>query len=69
MGSEMCIRDRNSYGREIMDRHLDICLDAGLNVEGTNGEVALGQWEFHIISKGAEEAGLRSNSTHATLHR
>jgi len=40
-----------------MDRHLDICLDAGLNVEGTNGEVAPGQWEFQIFSKGAAEAG------------
>ena len=48
---------KNSYGREIMDRHLDICLDAGLNVEGTNGEVAPGQWEFQIFSKGAAEAG------------
>jgi glutamine synthetase len=48
---------KNSFGREIMDRHLDICLDAGLNVEGTNGEVAPGQWEFQIFSKGAAEAG------------
>ena len=36
---------KNSFGREIMDAHLDICLEAGLNVEGTNGEVAPGQWE------------------------
>ena len=48
---------KNSFGREIIDRHLDICLDAGLNVEGTNGEVAPGQWEFQIFSKGAAEAG------------
>ena len=48
---------KNSFGREIMDRHLDICLDAGLNVEGTNGEVAPGQWEFQIFAKGAAEAG------------
>ena len=48
---------KNSFGREIMDRHLDICLEAGLNVEGTNGEVAPGQWEFQIFAKGAAEAG------------
>lgn len=30
----------NAYGREVMDEHLDVCLDAGINVEGTNGEVA-----------------------------
>ena len=48
---------KNSFGREIMDAHLDICLEAGLNVEGTNGEVAPGQWEFQIFAKGAKDAG------------
>lgn len=47
----------NSYGRNIVEEHLDLCLDAGLNVEGINGEVAAGQWEFQIFAKGAEEAG------------
>jgi glutamine synthetase len=45
------------YGRQIMDEHLDQCLEAGLNVEGINGEVAAGQWEFQIFAKGAREAG------------
>ncbi len=45
------------YGRQIMDEHLDQCLEAGLNVEGINGEVATGQWEFQIFAKGAREAG------------
>jgi len=48
---------KNAYGREIVEEHLDICLDAGLNVEGINGEVAAGQWEFQIFAKGAEQAG------------
>lgn len=48
---------QNVFGREFKDEHLDICLDAGLNVEGTNGEVAAGQWEFQIFAKGAKEAG------------
>lgn len=48
---------QNVFGREFKDEHLDICLDAGLNVEGTNGEVAAGQWEFQIFAKGAAEAG------------
>lgn len=47
----------NAYGREIVEEHLDVCLDAGLNVEGINGEVAAGQWEFQIFAKGAKEAG------------
>ena len=28
----------NAYGREIVEEHLDVCLDAGLTVEGINGE-------------------------------
>lgn len=47
----------NVFGREIMDEHLDLCIEAGLNVEGTNGEVAAGQWEFQIFAKGAKRAG------------
>jgi glutamine synthetase len=45
------------YGRHIVEEHLDACLDAGLNVEGINAEVATGQWEFQIFAKGAKEAG------------
>ena len=47
----------NAYGREIVEEHLDLCLEAGLNVEGINAEVATGQWEFQIFAKGAESAG------------
>ena len=48
---------QNAFGREIKNEHLDMCLEAGLNVEGTNGEVAAGQWEFQIFAKGAKQAG------------
>lgn len=48
---------QNAYGREIIEEHLDACLDAGLNVEGINAEVAAGQWEFQIFAKGAKRAG------------
>lgn len=47
----------NAYGRAIVEEHLDACLDAGLNVEGINGEVAAGQWEYQIFAKGAAAAG------------
>lgn len=47
----------NAYGRQMVEEHLDACLDAGLNVEGINAEVATGQWEFQIFAKGAKEAG------------
>lgn len=48
---------KNAYGRAMVEEHLDACLEAGLNVEGINAEVATGQWEFQIFSKGAKEAG------------
>jgi glutamine synthetase len=47
----------NAFGRDIVEEHLDICIEAGLNVEGINAEVAAGQWEFQIFAKGAKEAG------------
>ncbi len=48
---------KNAYGREIIEEHLDLCLEAGINVEGINAEVATGQWEFQVFAKGAQAAG------------
>ncbi len=42
--------------REIVYKHLDLCLDAGINHEGINSEVAKGQWEFQIFGKGSKNA-------------
>jgi len=47
----------NAFGRGIVEEHLDQCLEAGLNIEGINAEVAPGQWEFQIFAKGAKDAG------------
>ena len=47
----------NAHGRHIIEEHLEVCLEAGLNVEGINAEVAAGQWEFQVFAKGAKEAG------------
>jgi len=46
-----------AFGRQIVEEHFDLCLEAGLNVEGINAEVAAGQWEFQIFAKGAHNAG------------
>ena len=35
-------------GREIVNEHVDACLEAELQICGTNAEVMLGQWEFQI---------------------
>jgi len=40
--------------RQIVEEHLDLCLEAGINHEGINAEVAKGQWEFQIFGKGSK---------------
>jgi len=45
-----------SIAREIVEKHIDICLDAGINLEGVNAEVAKGQWEYQIFGKGSRKA-------------
>jgi glutamine synthetase len=42
--------------REIVDAHIDLCLEAGINLEGVNAEVAKGQWEFQIFGEGSKRA-------------
>ena len=36
------------FGREIVEDHLDLCLEAGLELSGINAEVMPGQWEYQI---------------------
>ncbi len=43
-------------GRDIVEEHLDMCLEAGLSVTGINAEVMLGQWEYQLFGKGAKRA-------------
>ncbi|MBC8768032.1 glutamine synthetase beta-grasp domain-containing protein [Arenibacter sp. BSSL-BM3] len=47
----------NTHGRDLVEEHADACIDAGLNFEGINQEVACGQWEFQLFAKGAKKAG------------
>jgi len=48
---------KNTWGRDIVEEHANECIDAGLNFEGINQEVAAGQWEFQLFAKGAKLAG------------
>lgn len=43
-------------GRDFVEEHLDICLEAGLGITGINAEVMLGQWEYQCFAKGAKKA-------------
>ena len=36
------------FGRDVVEAHLDACLDAGLGISGINAEVMPGQWEFQV---------------------
>jgi glutamine synthetase len=36
------------FGREISEKHLELCLKAGLEICGTNAEVMGSQWEYQI---------------------
>jgi glutamine synthetase len=41
--------------RQIVEEHIDLTLDAGIEIEGINAEVAKGQWEWQIFGKGAKK--------------
>jgi glutamine synthetase len=45
------------HGREFVDKHMEACLNAGIDITGTNAEVLLGQWEYQVFSKGKLKAG------------
>ena len=42
-------------GRDIVEAHTLACMEAGLDIEGTNAEVMMGQWEFQIGAIGPIE--------------
>ena len=48
------VGNENVVGREISEKHLKVCLDAGIKITGTNAEVALGQWEYQCFGKGVK---------------
>ena len=36
------------FGRAIVENHMDVCLEAGIELAGINAEVMPGQWEFQV---------------------
>ncbi len=43
------------FGRDIVEKHLDSCLAAGIQISGINAEVMPGQWEFQVGPLGPVE--------------
>ena len=42
------VGSKNAFGRDIIDEHLNKCINAGITISGTNAEVAPGQWEYQV---------------------
>ena len=45
-----------TVGRKLTLQHMSACIDMGMDITGTNAEVAIGQWEYQIFSKSALKA-------------
>ncbi len=59
------------FGRELVERHLQCCVSAGIMIFGVNAEVMPGQWEFQIGYRHVEgeSADPLTISDHAWLAR
>lgn len=56
-------------GRSFVNEHLHMCLNYGIDITGINAEVALGQWEYQVFSKGKLKAGDDLWMTRYFLHK
>ncbi len=56
-GEYYCGVGHNVVGRPFVDEHLNMCLNYGIDITGINAEVALGQWEYQVFSKGKLKGG------------
>jgi glutamine synthetase len=50
------VGDDEVFGRDVVEAHTSYCIDAGLEISGTNAEVMMGQWEFQIGPLGPVDA-------------
>jgi len=44
-----------AFGREVVEKHMQYCIDAGLCIYGVNAEVMPGQWEYQIGYRGFKD--------------
>lgn len=42
------VGSENVAGRDMVEDHMHLCLEAGLEISGINAEVMLGQWEYQV---------------------
>ena len=58
-----------AIGRDVVEEHLDACLEAGLTISGINAEVMPGQWEFQVGPVDAMEVSDQLWIARWLLHR
>jgi len=60
-----------AFGRDLVEAHMQACLDAGILFYGINAEVMPGQWEFQIGYRGVdcEDASALNVSDHVHIAR
>ena len=56
-GKYYCGVGKYVVGRDFVEEHTNICLNYGIDITGTNAEVALGQWEYQVFSQGKLKGG------------
>jgi glutamine synthetase len=56
-GEYYCGVGHNVVGREFVEEHMNMCLSYGIDITGINAEVALGQWEYQVLSQGKLQGG------------
>lgn len=57
------------FGRELVEAHYRACLYAGIEIGGTNAEVAPGQWEYQVGTCEGVEIGDQLWMSRYLLHR
>lgn len=57
------------FGREVIDTHYMACLNAGIEIGGTNAEVTPGQWEYQVGTCRGIEMGDQLWVSRYLLHR
>jgi glutamine synthetase len=45
------------FGRDVVEAHMEACIEAGIGLSGINAEVMPGQWEFQVGPLGPLDVG------------
>ncbi len=66
------VGSKQIFGREFVEHHADVCIEAGLLFCGINAEVMPGQWEFQVGPRffdNSEDNGVLNGTDHTWFAR